>query len=88
MFGLGIVVALIATYINREVLLSIVEQGRRIGQTKMRTLLLSAFSLWAAVLGQSNIVENYVRTQSPIAKAGVLANIGPGGVKSAGAWVS
>ncbi|KAJ7029291.1 glucoamylase [Mycena alexandri] len=53
-------------------------------QTRMRVVLLSALTACAAVLGQSS-VDSYVATESPIAKAGLLANIGPSGSKSSGA---
>ena len=33
-------------------------------------------------------VDSYITTESPIAKAGVLANIGPNGARSMGAKVS
>ncbi|KAJ7780726.1 glucoamylase [Mycena maculata] len=50
---------------------------------KMR-LVLSALSACVAVLAQTS-VDTYVATESPIAKAGMLANIGPSGSKSEGA---
>lgn len=40
-----------------------------------------------AVFAQSSVVDSYVATESPIAKAGLLANIGPSGSKSSGAKV-
>ncbi|KAF7348265.1 Glycoside hydrolase family 15 protein [Mycena sanguinolenta] len=52
--------------------------------TKMRISLLSALSVSVAVLAQTS-VDSYIATESPIAKAGVLANIGPSGSKSQGA---
>jgi glucoamylase len=45
-------------------------------------------SVWASVFGQSSSVDSYVASESPIARAGLLANIGPNGSKSAGAKVS
>ncbi|KAJ7451618.1 glucoamylase [Mycena latifolia] len=50
----------------------------------MRVVLFSALSICGAVLAQSS-VDSYVATESPIAKAGMLANIGASGSKSAGA---
>ncbi|KAF8176989.1 glucoamylase [Pholiota molesta] len=51
----------------------------------MRVALLSALCYAAAVFAQSSVVDTYVATESPIAKAGLLANIGPSGSKSSGA---
>ena len=51
----------------------------------MRFAILS--SLCALVHAQLSLVDRYVATESPIAKAGLLANIGPAGSKSAGAKV-
>lgn len=65
-----------------------VERARVLLHTaKMRFLLLSVVGFCASAFAQSSIVDQYVLTQSPIAKAGVLANIGPSGSKSAGARV-
>jgi len=50
--------------------------------------LIPALGICASVFAQSTIVDPYISTESPIAKAGVLANIGPNGVKSSGAHVS
>ncbi|KAJ7851645.1 glucoamylase [Mycena olivaceomarginata] len=50
----------------------------------MRIVLLSALSVCVSVLAQTS-VDSYIATESPIAKAGVLANIGPSGSKSQGA---
>ena len=47
---------------------------------------------WAALAvgayAQSSSADAYVASESPIAKAGVIANIGPSGSKSSGAKVS
>ncbi|KAF8964433.1 glycoside hydrolase family 15 protein [Flammula alnicola] len=51
----------------------------------MRVVLLSALCYCATVFAQSSVVDSYVATESPIAKAGLLANIGPSGSKSSGA---
>ncbi|KAF9220901.1 glycoside hydrolase family 15 protein [Gyrodon lividus] len=53
-------------------------------QVIMRRLIvgLCAASAWA----QSSTVDSYVSTESPIAMASVLANIGPNGSKSSGAY--
>ncbi|KAF8843359.1 glycoside hydrolase family 15 protein [Paxillus ammoniavirescens] len=57
----------------------------------MRPFIVSALTLglcaasesaWA----QSGTVDQYITTESPIARAGVLANIGPDGSKSSGAY--
>ncbi len=54
----------------------------------MRLILLSALCHYGAtVLAQSTVVNSFVATESPIAKAGLLANIGPSGSKSSGAKV-
>ncbi|KAF7314538.1 Glucoamylase [Mycena kentingensis (nom. inval.)] len=50
----------------------------------MRTVFVSALALCGAVCGQT-AVDSYVATQGPIAKAGLLANIGPSGAKASGA---
>jgi hypothetical protein len=50
--------------------------------------LVPALGICAAVFAQSSSVDSYINTESPIAKAGVLANIGANGVKSSGAYVS
>ena len=55
--------------------------------TKMRALFVYCLSLSASVWAQSSAVDAYVASESPIAKAGVLANIGPSGSKSAEAKV-
>ena len=52
----------------------------------MRSIILSAIGFCAAVSAQS-VVDKYVETELPIAKAGILANIGPSGSKSSGAAV-
>lgn len=53
----------------------------------MYPALLSALCYCAAVVAQSSVVNQYVATESPIAKVGLLANIGPSGAKSSGAKV-
>ena len=53
-------------------------------------MLLTAFVFACVlnVLGQTETsVESYIANQSPIAKSGLLANIGPDGSKSSGAKV-
>ncbi|KAJ7432802.1 glycoside hydrolase family 15 protein [Mycena galericulata] len=50
----------------------------------MRVFLFSALSVSCTVLAQTS-VDSYVATESPIAKAGLLANIGANGAKSSGA---
>lgn len=42
----------------------------------------------AAVCAQSNTVDSYIASELPIAKASLLANIGPNGFRSSGAYVS
>ncbi|KAG7445714.1 glucoamylase [Guyanagaster necrorhizus] len=51
----------------------------------MRALFVYCLGLSASVWAQSSTVDAYVASESPIAKAGVLANIGPSGSKSSGA---
>ncbi|KAG6827334.1 hypothetical protein H0H92_012183 [Tricholoma furcatifolium] len=51
----------------------------------MRSVLLSALVFCASVLG-SNVVDQYVAREGPIAKAGLLANIGSTGSRSSGAY--
>jgi glucoamylase len=53
----------------------------------MHSVILCAIGFCAAVFSQSTVVDQYVATESPIAKAGLLANIGPSGSKSSGAAV-
>lgn len=53
----------------------------------MRLVLLHLLFYGAVVLASPSVVDSYAAQQSPIAKAGVLANIGPSGSKSAGAKV-
>ncbi|RDB14710.1 hypothetical protein Hypma_016313 [Hypsizygus marmoreus] len=53
---------------------------------RMRLAIFSAVGLWASgVLTQLAVVDQYVTKEAPIAKAGVLANIGSKGSRSAGA---
>ncbi|KAI0675576.1 glucoamylase [Trametes maxima] len=49
------------------------------------TLLTSIVGLAVGAFAQSSAADAYVASESPIAKAGVLANIGPSGSKSHGA---
>ncbi|KAG7445724.1 glucoamylase G2 [Guyanagaster necrorhizus] len=51
----------------------------------MRAFFVYCLGLSASVWAQSSTVDAYVASESPIAKAGVLANIGPSGSKSSGA---
>jgi glucoamylase len=54
----------------------------------MRSIIFSVVGFCAAVFAQPlSGVDQYVATESIIAKAGVLANIGPSGSKSSGAAV-
>ncbi|KIP06693.1 carbohydrate-binding module family 20 protein [Phlebiopsis gigantea 11061_1 CR5-6] len=39
----------------------------------------------SSVLAQSSTADSYIATESPIAKAGLIANIGPSGAKASGA---
>ncbi|EGN98505.1 glycoside hydrolase family 15 protein [Serpula lacrymans var. lacrymans S7.3] len=52
----------------------------------MRRFVLSALALCVSVVAQSSTVDSYISTESPIAQAGLLANIGPDGSKSSGAY--
>ena len=55
---------------------------------KMRILCLaSVFGFWGTIISPSSSVDTYLHTELPIAKAGLLANIGPDGAKSSGAKV-
>lgn len=45
-------------------------------------------AILSTVLAQTTSADTYVASESPIAKAGVLANIGPSGAKSSGAKAS
>ena len=47
----------------------------------MRPIIFSVLAFCVSVFAQS-IVDKYVGTESPIAKAGILANIGPSGSKA------
>lgn len=53
----------------------------------MRSIFISVVGFCAAVFAQPSVVDQYVAIESPIAKAGILANIGPSGSKSSGAAV-
>ena len=53
----------------------------------MHFTVLTALCFCATVLAQSSTVDTYIATESPIAKAGLLANIGPSGSKASGAKV-
>ncbi|KAF7298796.1 Glucoamylase [Mycena indigotica] len=57
----------------------------QLARTRMRVLLVSALALYGAALAKPSAVDSYVAKESPIAKAGLLANIGPKGAKAAGA---
>lgn len=49
--------------------------------------LASVFGLLSSPISQSTSADEYFSTELPIAKAGLLANIGPSGAKSSGAEV-
>ncbi|KAF8895604.1 glycoside hydrolase family 15 protein [Infundibulicybe gibba] len=66
-------------------LVSSIEKVHVISQTEMHVALLSAVGLCTTVLAQSNVVDTYISTESPIAQAGLLANIGPNGSRASGA---
>ncbi|KIY48876.1 glucoamylase [Fistulina hepatica ATCC 64428] len=51
----------------------------------LRLLALSCFLLLHSIWAQSATIDEYIATESPIAKAGLLANIGPDGSLSSGA---
>ena len=54
----------------------------------MRILgLASVFALLGSAVSQSTLADAYFGTELPIAKAGLLANIGPTGAESSGANV-
>ena len=53
----------------------------------MRLSVLSILGLVGLTFAQSSTVDSYISTESPIAKAGLLANIGPNGSKAKGAKV-
>jgi glucoamylase len=50
------------------------------------TIIFTVLAFCAAVFAQS-LVDKYVESGSTIAKAGILANIGPSGSKASGAAV-
>jgi hypothetical protein len=55
--------------------------------TIMRITLISTFVLsFTSIIAQSQ-TDQYIASEGPIAKAGLLANIGPNGSKCAGAAV-
>jgi hypothetical protein len=54
----------------------------------MRFFAVSTLALSAIVSAQSDSVDQYISSEGPIAKAGLLANIGPDGSKSSGAKAS
>ena len=49
----------------------------------MRFAILSSLCYCVLVRAQLSVIDQYVATESPIAKAGLPANIGPSGSKSA-----
>jgi len=51
------------------------------------TALLILFSCTSVFAQSSSIVDAYIAKESPVARAGLLANIGPDGAKSSGAKV-
>ena len=51
----------------------------------MGRFLLTLLGLFTSAVGTT--IDAYIATESPIAKAGVLANIGPSGSLSSGAYV-
>lgn len=57
--------------------------------TRMRfsKTLVCALGLISSAFAQSSSVDSYISTEDPIAKAGLLANIGPSGSKTQGAKV-
>jgi hypothetical protein len=67
-------------------LVSSIQKVRDFWQTKMHAswVFLSLFLVFL----HSGAVDSYIARQSPLAKAGVLANIGPSGARSSGAKVS
>ena len=52
------------------------------------TLLSTLVGLAVGALAQSSTADSFVASESPIAHAGLLANLGPSGSKSQGAKVS
>lgn len=52
------------------------------------TFLATIVGLAVGALAQSSAADAYVASEGPIAKAGVIANIGSGGSKSSGAKAS
>jgi len=59
----------------------------RIGMLITSVFIWASFALSWKALAQSNSVDAFLASESPIAKAGLLANIGPSGSKSQGAKV-
>ncbi|KAJ7636912.1 glycoside hydrolase family 15 protein [Roridomyces roridus] len=59
-------------------------QLQALSQTRMRVVLVSALSLCSTVLSPS-LVDSYIAIEAPIAKAGILANIGPNGAYASAA---
>ena len=65
----------------------IVHQLQALRLPSMRCTLLSMLGL-SSVIFQSTTVDQYIATEYPIAKEGLLANIGPSGSKCLGAKAS
>jgi len=65
----------------------IVQRIQKTTLPSMRSILLTGFAFSTAIFFQNNAVDQFVATQYPISKAGVLANIGPSGSKSSSAKV-
>ncbi|KXN88099.1 Glucoamylase [Leucoagaricus sp. SymC.cos] len=57
----------------------------KILDTRMRSILLTVLCFGASCFAQLSSVDAYLKTQDPVSKAGLLANIGPDGAKASGA---
>ena len=54
---------------------------------RLLTVFVGLAAFLSSVIAQSSTVDSYIATESPLAKAGLIANIGPSGAKSSGAKV-
>ena len=81
---------MVLEYINQPLYFGsrILHQLQALPLPSMRPILLSMLGLCSAIFAQSTTVDLYIATESPIAKEGLLANVGPSGAKCSGAKAS
>jgi hypothetical protein len=77
-----------ASVIRKDGQFPFVSRVRDLWQTKIHATSSWVFFGLFMVFLHPGAVESYIAGQTPIAKAGILANIGPSGARSSGAKVS